>query len=119
MTFTSGGTTYYFGGTVSNGKGSSTTDKSKAAKLYIEAVSGGYYIYMKDSSGNKSYLAIGDKSTTLSAGSTAFLFTKTSQGYYVSPSSNRTFAFYASASDVRTYLTTQNGLVAAKFVEAT
>ncbi len=118
MTFTSDSTTYYFDGTASSGKGSATTDKSKAAKLYIEEVSGGYYIYMKDEEGNKTYLTIGDSTTSLSTSTTAFMFTKSTNGYYMSPTSNRTFAYYSKSGDIRTYSINHSTLVPATFILA-
>ena len=116
MTYTSGGTTYYFTGSVSSGRGGATTDKSKAAKLYIEATSGGYYIYMVEN-GTKYYLSIGNGAQTFGKNTTPTLLTKNSDGAYLV--GTRTFSFYATNNDFRTYAYSSNKSLTVTFVEAT
>ena len=116
MTYTSGGTTYYFNGTVSSGRGGATTDKSKAVKLYIEATAGGYYIYSVDG-GTKHYLSIGNGAQTFGKSTTPTLLTKNSDGAYLV--GTRTFSFYATNNDFRTYAYSSNKSLTVTFVEAT
>lgn len=63
LSATISGTTYYFTGTVNGGKGAITTDVSKAATVYKEEVSGGFYLYILEGT-TKKYINIADASTS-------------------------------------------------------
>ena len=102
------GTTYYFTGTVSSGKGTITTDASKAAVVYKEEATGGYYLYIIDSTGAKKYITIGSSSTSMGlANAPQLLKDYTGSGYTVicdgtGVSSPRALANYK-GQDLRTY----------------
>ena len=102
------GTTYYFTGTVSSGKGAITTDASKAAVVYKEEATGGYYLYIIDSTGAKKYITIGSSSTSMGlANAPQLLKDYTGSGYTVicdgsGASSPRALANYK-GQDLRTY----------------
>ena len=102
------GTTYYFTGTVSSGKGAITTDVSKAAVVYKEEATGGYYLYIIDSTGAKKYITIGTSSTSMGLGNAPQLLKDyTGSGYTVicdgsGASSPRALANYK-GQDLRTY----------------
>ena len=67
------GTTYYFAGTAASGMGTITTDVTKAATVYKEEVTGGYYLYIVDANGAKKYINIGSASKSFSLSDTAQL----------------------------------------------
>ncbi len=96
------GTVYYFNGTVAGGKGSSTTNKSEAIKVYVEIVDGGYYLYSVSGS-VKTYYSIGTKSTTFTSGSDPVLLTWNETYETLQGESGRMFWLYGSANDFRTY----------------
>ena len=100
-------TTYYFSGTVSSGKGAITTDASKAALVYKEEATGGYYLYIIDSTGAKKYITIGTSSTSMGLGNAPQLLKDyTGSGYTVicdaTTDNGRALANYK-GQDLRTY----------------
>ena len=50
------GAEYYFTGTMSNYYGATSTDFDQGVDVYVEAVSGGYRLYFKDSGEQKQYI---------------------------------------------------------------
>jgi len=101
----SGGNTYYYAGTVSSGKGATTTDINSAATIYVELdnVNSGYYIYMLNGE-TRTYLYTGTTSTSMTANSTKTLMVyDEAVGGLKSASSGRFFVFYSTNKEIRTY----------------
>ena len=98
------GTTYYFTGTVSSGKGAITTDVTKAAIIYKEDVSDGFYLYMLEN-GTKKYLNItGDTTSSFAVSTTAQVLKYYNGSSYtvIYDGSKRALACYQ-GKDLRTY----------------
>ena len=100
------GTTYYWDGSVSSGKGGLTTDVNKAVELIIENNGGNTYVYYVDSKGANQYVYVSSNSNTAfktTTTATAIDYDST-KGYLYSESYKRYVATY-STQDVRTYQT--------------
>ena len=104
ISFTKDSTTYYWNGTVSSGKGATTTNVAEAAQIVIQETDGGVYAYYTDNNGTKQYITIGSESKSFGLSTTATVIQyDATEGYLYSSASNRYLAFYANSSDIRTY----------------
>ena len=95
---------YYFNGTMTGYYGATDTAYSNGVDVYVESASGGYYIYFKDSGGNKQYI-------NLVQSGTHFNFT-----YGVSKSSvfswdSSKYTFYTSVAGEKCYIGTYDQYV--------
>ena len=68
---TAGGTEYYFNGTMNGYYGASVTEFDKGVDVFLESATGGYYLYFKNSSGQKQYINL---VTSTSSGKTYINF---------------------------------------------
>ena len=100
------GTTYYWDGSASSGKGGLTTDINKAVKLTVEVNDNLTYVYYIDDNGTKQYVYVASNSNTaFKISSTATSIDLDSEnGYLYSATYNRYVATYGTQ-DVRTYET--------------
>lgn len=96
-------TVYYFTGSISNGKGSTTTDKNAAIKIFIDIVDGGYYVYSVDANNVKTYYSVGTSSTSFTKGSEPVLMTWNDTYSTLQGDSGRMFWLYGNNNELRTY----------------
>lgn len=97
------GTKYYFAGSISSGVGKMTTDVTKAALVYKEEVSGGYYLYILNGT-TKQYIYItGTSSKNFGLGTTKQVLKDiTVGGVTTIGNGSRAFSLYNKA-EFRTY----------------
>ena len=100
------GTTYYWDGSASSGKGGLTTDVNKAVKLVVEVNNNVTYVYYVDNGGNKQYVRVAsDDNAKFEIGTDAKSIDFDSKnGYLYSATYNRYVATYGTQ-DIRTYQT--------------
>ena len=118
LTLTSAGVRYYFAGAIGSKKTlTTTTEQSASVAIYFESASseGSYYIYFL-SDGTKQYITMtANKTTAFSTvtakgSATTWTVNLTAKQIVNGTNTNRALAFYAEASDIRTYATSQSNV---------